>query len=384
MQLSVIILNYNVKHFLEACIKSVQKAIEQLNAEIIVVDNASTDGSKEMMQNVFPEIMYLYQHVNTGFPKGNNIGVNCAKGEFICILNPDTIVAENTFKVLINTYRYLQNPGILGCRLIDGAGTFLPESKRSTPTPWVAFTKVLSLYKLFPDSNKFNRYYAGHLKEQDTGAVDILVGAFMFMQRELYIKTGGFDEGCFMYADDIDLSYLVLKEGKQNYYVSATTVIHFKGESTLKDGKYMNRFKEAMQFFYQKHFKKSLAFNALMNVGIALFAFKKKTETYRDTVETDHYIIVSNNAALYHQVAITLKKPVDWVVHLQDVLTIDQPLKNIEVLVDADTISYKDYIQFINQQKESNKSFKIRPNGSNFFIGSNDKNDKGEILPFSF
>ena len=140
MQLSVIILNYNVKHFLEACISSVQKAITSLDAEIIVVDNASTDGSKEMMKNVFPEIMYLYQHVNTGFPKGNNIGVNCAKGEFICILNPDTIVAENTFKVLINTYRYLQNPGILGCRLIDGAGTFLPESKRSTPTPWVAFT----------------------------------------------------------------------------------------------------------------------------------------------------------------------------------------------------------------------------------------------------
>ena len=205
----------------------------------------------------------------------------------------------------------------------------------------------------------------------------------MFMQRELYIKTGGFDEGCFMYADDIDLSYLVLKEGKQNYYVSATTVIHFKGESTLKDGKYMNRFKEAMQFFIR---------NILKNRWLLMpnecwyctFAFKRKKETYRDTVETDHYIIVSNNAALYHQVAITLKKPVDWVVHLQDVLTIDQPLKNIEVLVDADTISYKDYIQFINQQKESNKSFKIRPNGSNFFIGSNDKNDKGEILPFSF
>src|SRR5690606_2746937 len=126
MQLSVVILNYNVKHFLEICVKSVQKAIENINGEIIVVDNASTDGSKEMMQNIFPNVTYLYQTKNSGFPKGNNIGVDRAKGEFICILNPDTIVAEDTFEILFKEYQTLKNPGILGCRLIDGSGKFLP------------------------------------------------------------------------------------------------------------------------------------------------------------------------------------------------------------------------------------------------------------------
>lgn len=382
MKLSVIILNYNVKHFLEICIKSVQKAIKEIDGEIIVVDNASTDGSKEMMATVFPEITYLYLQENVGFPKGNNIGVNKAKGEFVCILNPDTVVAEDTFKMLLYQYNHLETPGILGCRLIDGSGNFLPESKRGVPTPWVAFTKVLSLYKMFPHSKNFNRYYSGHLKEEDTGAVDILVGAFMLMKRNLYQQIGGFDEGCFMYADDIDLSYLVLKEKKINYYVPATTVIHFKGESTLKDGKYMNRFKDAMQFFYQKHFKKSWWFNVLMNMGIALFAFKKKTEIYSDIIEIDHYIIVTNRQELFQKVSQLLKKPVDWVCFLQDVATIDQPTKNIEILVDAESISYKEYIQFINTNKNTNKSFKVRPIDSTFFIGSNDKNDRGEILSF--
>src|SRR5690606_21459678 len=299
MQLSVIILNYNVAHFLEVCLKSVQKATQSIDAEIIVVDNASSDGSKQLMQNHFKDITYLYQTDNLGFPKGNNIGVEIAKGEFICILNPDTIVAEDTFTKLLYDYKKLSNPGILGCKLIDGSGNFLPESKRGTPTPWVAFTKVLSLYKIFPNSKKFNQYYALHLPKNQIGAVDILVGAFMLMQKKHYTMVGGFDEGCFMYADDIDLSYLMLKNQLQNYYVPSTTAIHFKGESTLKDGKYMNRFKEAMQFFYQKHFKKSWWFNVLMNVGIAVFAFKKKTEIYQNNFEIDQYILVSQDASIY-------------------------------------------------------------------------------------
>ncbi len=382
MQLSVIILNYNVKHFLEICIKSVQKAIENIDAEIIVVDNASSDGSKEIMKTVFPNITYLYQTENAGFPKGNNIGVDYAKGEYICILNPDTIVAEDTFEILLKEYQTLKNPGILGCRLIEGSGTFLPESKRGTPTPWVAFTKVTSLYKIFPKTKFFNKYYAQHVSEFETGKVDILVGAFMFMKRDLYLEVGGFDEGCFMYADDIDLSYLVLKAGLQNYYIPKTTVIHFKGESTLKDGKYMIRFKEAMQFFYQKHFKTSWWFNGIMNIGIALFAFKKTTEKSNLQNAIDHYVLVTNNAELYQKVSIKVNKPLDWVYFLEDIEEINQPEKSIEVLIDNESVSYKDYIRFINQNQKTNKSFKIRALKSDFFIGSNDKNDRGEILSF--
>lgn len=382
MQLSVVILNYNVKHFLEVCIKSVQKAVEHIKAEIIVVDNASTDGSKEMIQQLFPDVNYFYQTENLGFPKGNNIGVEAAKGEFICILNPDTIVAEDTFEILLKTYQTLEKPGVLGCKLIDGSGKFLPESKRGVPTPWVAFTKVASLYKIFHKSKWFNTYYAQYISENQMGKVAILVGAFMFMKRDLYMEVGGFDEGCFMYADDIDLSYMVSKAGLKNYYIPTTTVIHFKGESTLKDGKYMLRFKEAMQFFYKKHFKKSPWFNAVMDMGIALFALKKQAEKSSDQHSIHHYILVTNNAALYQKVVNKIDKPLDWVYFLEDIQTINQPEKNIDILIDNESISYKDYIAFINQNQKTNKTFKIRSINSDFFIGSNDKNGRGEILSF--
>lgn len=380
MVLSVVILNYNVRHFLEVCIRSVQKSLEYIDGEIIVVDNASTDGSKEMMQRPFPDITYLYQTENTGFPKGNNIGVDKAAGKYVCILNPDTIVAEDTFTILLKSYEELTVPGILGCRLIDGSGSFLKESKRSTPTPWVAFTKVLSLYRLFPKNRLFNRYYAQQVKENETGTVDILAGAFMFMKRELYVQVGGFDEGCFMYSDDIDLSYTVLKQGLHNYYVPATTVIHFKGESTLKDGLYMKRFKEAMQFFYKKHFRTSRLFDAVMDLGTALFAFKKRTENVKKTQDPDHYIYVGTESAVYGTLQQKLGKPLDWVGHLADISVIDDAYKRIEILVDNELISFKEYIAYINNNSNTNKTFKIKAENSDFFLGSNHRNDKGGIL----
>ena len=382
MQLSVIILNYNVKHFLETCLKSVQKALQNIDSEIIVVDNASTDGSKEMMTKHFPEILYLFQNENLGFPKGNNIGVAHAKGEFICILNPDTIVAEDCFEVLLEEYKKLDNPGIIGCKLIDGSGEFLAESKRGTPTPWVALTKVLGLYKIFPKNQLFNRYYAQHLEENQSGKTDILVGAFMLLKKELYIEIGGFDEGCFMYSDDIDLSYSILKKGYNNYYIPKTTVIHFKGESTLKDGTYMTRFKDAMQFFYAKHFKSSWFFGVFMNLGIFLFAFKKTKEQSKLEHKPEHYILLSSNSEIYQSLQNKIPTAIDTALFLEDIYILNQPNKTIEILIDNELISFKDYIRFIEQNKKTNKTFKIRAQKSPFFIGSNHKNDKGEVLLF--
>ena len=210
MQLSVIILNYNVRYFLEQCVLSVQKALEELNpdasGEIIVIDNASTDDSCEMMKTKFPHIKLIENKTNFGFPKGNNIGVAQAKGQYICILNPDTVVGEDAFSKILNNKNWQLNTGIIGCKLIDGSGNFLPESKRGIPTPWVAFTRIFGLYNI---SNYFGKYYAQHLSENESGEVAILVGAFMMMQRELYLEIGGFDEKSFMYSDDIDLSYMV-------------------------------------------------------------------------------------------------------------------------------------------------------------------------------
>ena len=275
MQLSIIILNYNVRYFLELCVLSVQKAIQNLDAEIIVIDNNSSDDSCAMMKQLFPNIKLIENKENSGFPKGNNIAVKEAKGEYICILNPDTVVAEDTFEKVLAFAKSKTDIGIVGCKLIDGTGNFLPESKRGIPTPWVAFTKIFGLYKLFTKSSLFNKYYAQHLGENQTGKVDILVGAFMVMKRELYNQLEGFDENCFMYADDIDLSYRALLLQKQNYYFHETAVIHYKGESTVKDATYMKHFREFMNFFYKKHFKQSVFFNLIARFGAFYFSMVK-------------------------------------------------------------------------------------------------------------
>ena len=189
MQLSVIILNYNVRFFLEQCVFSVQKALENIDGEIIVIDNNSSDVSCAMMKEKFPNVKLIENKDNSGFPKGNNIGVAEAKGDYLCILNPDTVVAEDTFtKILSFCNSEVDSEsklGIIGCKLIDGTGNFLPESKRGVPTPWVAFTKIFGLYKIFPKSTFFNKYYTQHITSTQSGKIDILVGAFLILKRDL-------------------------------------------------------------------------------------------------------------------------------------------------------------------------------------------------------
>ena len=373
MQLSVIILNYNVRYFLEQCVLSVQKALENIEGEIIVIDNASSDDSCEMMRTKFPQIKLIENKDNLGFPKGNNIGVAQAKGEYICILNPDTVVAEETFLKILNTENWTLNTGIIGCRLIDGAGNFLPESKRGVPTPWVAFTKIFGLYKVFPKTNLFNKYYAQHITENESGNVDILVGAFMMMKRDLYLEVGGFDENCFMYSDDIDLSYLVLKTGRKNYYFHETSVIHYKGESTVRDGTYMKRFREAMQFFYKKHFKKSFIFDVMMQIGSFAFSLLKKNQQKNSVRTIDEYIVFSKA-----NLELELSKKVTYLSDFNHF--VNQPQKSIEIIFDTTTFSFTEIITFMQLNKTNNLSFKNYIASSKFLIGSNNSNDRGQII----
>ena len=382
MQLSVIILNYNVRYFLEQCVLSVQKALEGIDGEIIVIDNNSTDASCAMMQQRFPNVKLIANKENLGFPKGNNIGVALAKGEYICILNPDTVVAEDTFKKILKfTNQKIDSQtlpagdgglGIIGCKLIDGTGNFLPESKRGIPTPWVAFTKIFGLYKISPF---FGKYYAQHLSENESGKVAILVGAFMVMQRELYNKIGGFDENCFMYSDDIDLSYRVLQEGKSNYYFHETTVIHYKGESTVRDGTYMNRFQEAMNFFYKKHFKVSVFFSIFMKIGIVFFSFVKMFQgKVKEKGNPENYSLVSESSSkseLIHQLEKKLNsKFTNTVIEG----------KRTEFVIDLNSVSFQQAIHFMETNKKKNHTFKLLPPNSNFIIGSNSSNDRGEVI----
>lgn len=370
MQLSVIILNYNVRYFLEQCVLSVQKALEGIDSEIIVIDNASSDDSCEMMKTKFPHIKLIENAANLGFPKGNNIGVAQAKGDYVCILNPDTVVAEDTFAKILNTENWTLNTGIIGCKLIDGAGNFLPESKRGVPTPWVAFTKIFGLYKI---SNYFGKYYAQHLSENESGKVDILVGAFMVMKRDLYLEVGGFDENCFMYSDDIDLSYLVLKTGKSNYYFHETSVIHYKGESTVRDGTYMKRFREAMQFFYKKHFKKSWFFDVMMQVGSFVFSLLKKNQQKNRTFKTDEIVFFTKedrNIKCFSAV-ILYSKFENFKIN---------PNINYEIIFDTDSFSNKEIIDYMVKNRSKNVIFKNFLSDSNYIIGSNHSNDIGEVL----
>lgn len=383
MQLSVVILNYNVRYFLELCVLSVQAALEGIDSEIIVVDNHSSDDSCAMIKQRFPHIKLIENHSNAGFPKGNNIGVAEAKGEYLCILNPDTVVAEDTFFKILAFANSKPDLGIVGCKLIDGTGNFLPESKRGIPTPFVAFTKVTGMYRL---SASFGKYYASHLTENQTGKVEILVGAFMLMKTQTYREVGGFDEDCFMYSDDIDLSYMVLKNGKSNYYYHETSVIHYKGESTIRDGLYMKRFREAMDFFYKKHFRKSLFFDVSMKAGAMLFAVIKQKQAVVNAVKPNLYVLLSGNESLRGEVENLLGKKV---------LRIDPASKNAinsltrgdygnaEVIFDNEAINFKDIIASLEQLKNSSLTFKILPKNSGFIIGSNNRNDRGEVITIS-
>lgn len=365
MKLSVIILNYNVRYFLELCLKSITSAIASIDAEIIVVDNNSSDDSCAMVKQLFPEVTLIENKENFGFSKGNNQGVAIAKGDYICILNPDTVIAEDSFTLLINFSENQKNLGIVGCKLIDGAGQFLPESKRHVPLVKVAIQKIFGISK---------NYYANHLNPDESGKVDVLVGAFMFIKRELYQKVKGFDEDYFMYGEDIDLSYRILKAGFSNYYFAGTTVMHYKGESTRKDKDYTKRFYMAMQIFYDKHFKRNIIFDTIVYIGIKLKYLIEKQLYFKET-KVERYLLISDS--INNKLEKKLEKELILKPH------VDTFQKNTEIIFDANVLSYKSIIEDIaTLGKIRGASFKILPKDSSFIIGSNNSKDRGEVISF--
>lgn len=268
VKLSVVIVNYNVKYFLEQALLSVIKAERHLRethpdweTETWVVDNNSVDGSVEMVRNRFPEVKLIANTKNIGFSVANNQAIKESKGEYVLLLNPDTVVQEDTFLKTIEFMDAHPNGGGLGVKMLDGKGEFLPESKRGFPSPAVAFFKIFGLSKLFPKSKIFGRYHLGFLDDNETHEVDVLAGAFMLLRRSVLDKIGLLDETFFMYGEDIDLSYRIVKAGYKNYYFPHTRIIHYKGESTKKSSvNYVFVFYKAMVIFAKKHFSRQHAF----------------------------------------------------------------------------------------------------------------------------
>lgn len=246
-----------------------------MECEVFVVDNNSVDGSVQMVKDKFPEVHLIANKENTGFSRANNQAMRIAKGEYILLLNPDTVVEENTFRKVVAFMDEHPDAGGLGVQMIDGKGNFLPESKRGLPTPSVAFYKIFGLSRLFPKSKTFGRYHLGYLDKNATHEVEILSGAFMLMRKAALDKVGLLDEDYFMYGEDIDLSYRIILGGYKNFYFHDTRIIHYKGESTKKSSvNYVFVFYRAMVIFAEKHFsqKNAKLFSLLINMAIWLRA----------------------------------------------------------------------------------------------------------------
>ncbi len=269
--LSVIIVSYNVEHFLRRTIQSVYRAQQDLNLEVFVVDNASKDGSVEMVRSTFPQVKLIESDKNLGFAKANNLALKQASGKFLMLLNPDCILQEKTLTTLIQFLKDNPDAGAVGPKLLNRDGTFQATSKRSVPTPWVSFCKLSGLSKLFPKSRVFNRYELGYLDPDEVNEVEVLTGAAIMITREVYDKVGGLSEDYFMYGEDIDWSRAIANAGWKVFYVPTTQIVHYKGESTRQKGFDKEKhFYHAMRLYSRKHSRLGILARLFIEVGIII------------------------------------------------------------------------------------------------------------------
>lgn len=378
--LSVVIVNYNVRYFLEQCILSVQNATKNMLSEIIVVDNNSKDESCTMLKEKFPEVIVIENKKNVGFSTANNQGVAKAKGKWILILNPDTVLAEDTLIKLQEFTSEKENIGAITVKFIDGSGNFLPESKRGIPTPKVAFGKLFG----FPKSAK-NVYYASHIKENEIGKVPVLCGAFMYVKKDIYQQVNGFDEDYFMYGEDIDLSYKIEKQGYSNCYFGKAKIIHYKGESTVKNKEYLKRFYGAMEIFYKKHFKVNVIANSAMLVGIKLLftikslSVKKNNKTVKN--QNNRILYIGKNDAVFAKIKLKLQP--ELAIFHQDILLNDIIENKLDkIIFDMNFLTYSSVFDAMEILKNKQISFRFIPPNCSYFIGSDSNESKGEVVQF--
>jgi GT2 family glycosyltransferase len=269
LQLSVIIVNYNVREFLDHALTSIRKAMRGIRGEILVVDNASDDGSVDMLRRRYPDVVRIVNSTNVGFAKANNLALRRARGAYLLLINPDTIVQEDTFRVMLKFFEEHPNVGLAGCKILNPDGSFQLACRRSFPTPWVAFTKIVGLSALFPGSKLFGRYNLTYLNPDESYEVDAVSGSFMMLRREVYERVGGLDEDFFMYGEDLDWCYRIQQAGWKIYYVPQTQIIHYKGESTRRSNiDELKAFYEAMELFVKKHLSRSFLMSLLIRFGI--------------------------------------------------------------------------------------------------------------------
>jgi N-acetylglucosaminyl-diphospho-decaprenol L-rhamnosyltransferase len=351
MILSVVIVSYNVKFFLEQCLSSVQKAIGESfllsgQTEVFVVDNASTDGTVQFLQPLFPEIHFIQNTVNTGFARANNQLAGLCSGEYLLFLNPDTILAEDSLETCISFFGTNPNAGAVGVRMVDGAGRFLRESKRGFPGVWASFFKMAGITRIFPRSRIFSAYYLGHLDEKNSHAVDILSGAYLMTKKSVFDKTGGFDEQFFMYGEDIDLSYRICQEGYQNYFIADTTIIHFKGESTSRDFRNLKMFYGAMILFMKKHFKGFGSSIRLFLLTLAVRSHQVMVYYFKLTTKKEKTVPLNRLTTVIRGDPESQKKWKQWLVERDIPVTSDGDEEEI-IFCEGPSLSWKEIIKEI-------------------------------------
>ncbi|MCJ7813153.1 glycosyltransferase [bacterium] len=259
--ISVIIVNYNVKPFLERALLSIRKALERIPSEIFVVDNGSGDGSAAMVKERFPEVYLIQNRENVGFARANNQALRRVKGKYICLINPDTLVQEDTFRICLDYLETRLSVGAVGCKIVNPDGTLQLSCRRSIPTPWIAFTKIVFLSALFPRSKRFGQYNLTYLNPNQTTEVEALSGSFMIVRRQVIEQVGLLDETFFLYGEDLDWCYRMQQKGWKIVYLPKTQIIHYKGQSTREASFDTRRvFYEAMRLFVKKHFRKERSF----------------------------------------------------------------------------------------------------------------------------
>ncbi|MEL4455899.1 glycosyltransferase family 2 protein [Lutimonas vermicola] len=370
VSISVIIVNYNARYFLRNCIGSILSSDIAEEVEVIVVDNNSSDGSSEMIQRDFPQVNYVQNDENIGFSKANNIGVSLAKGSYVLILNPDTMLTETTLSELLHFSEQQADFGAAGVHFIDGSGKYLPESKRNFPDLKVAGAKLLGYSKY---------YYANHIGKNEITEIDILTGAFMFIKKKVYKEVGGFDEDFFMYGEDIDLSYRISSSGYKNYYVGSTKVLHFKGESTVKNTFYFRNFYGALSIFYRKHFPNRKALYGLIEVLVSMIITVKSVRVSPDKgdpVMFDTWIYFGNDKQVFEK----LKNKYPFSNGLYEQPAGKEFLQPELAFFDSKNLSYTKIIERISDPNFSGVKKRIISADQSFYLGSDASDERGEVV----
>lgn len=379
LKLSVIIVNYNVKYYLDQCIRSVLRAFVWMNtpAEIIVVDNHSADGSVDYLEKRYPQMLYpMVRFVrsahNLGFARANNIAIRQSRGEYVLLLNPDTIVGEDALKASVDFMDVHEDAGAVGVRMLGAQGRRAMESRRGLPTPMVSFFKMLGFCNRWPHHRLFGKYYMGYLPWDEPSQIEVVSGAYCMLRRKALDEVGLLDEDFFMYGEDIDLSYRVLKGGYHNYYLPVD-ILHYKGESTQKSSfRYVHVFYEAMLIFFRKHYsgmtfllslpiKTAIYAKALMAlVGMLSDRMRKSLGFFAPSAEgAQHYVFVGSLEMQDACRDIARRLGLDAEFHDSEVLEDKSEAtwseKNDNVLVlDADSMSYADMLKRMSRLSDMN------------------------------